>query len=305
MSPIRSFNGAATLLALVHLVLFPLDSSAQEITRTNDVDAGARMISLGETYPGEPREVSAGLLNPASLLFLRRNAASVHTALSADGRRAQWNLAMPILTDPSNVTAIGLSLGAYGERWTAPSLRWRSFQLIAAKKIGTALSVGTVIDFCSGSAGENQLLMLAGTVGVQYVLGTGLSYGLVIRNLGGSLSYEHNDTVNTLRQRDGRRSIALTANYRYPYSLRRTVIELSAAFEREFAVRSISKRIGLEVWIVEFFCVRGGVLTSASASYARIGLGAVMGPIELDYAYAPSPASSRMHWITVSGILPF
>lgn len=275
-------------------------------TNTSDGTRGAlrvykydtRTAALGDATVGDNRDLSAINMNPAALSFVRNNIYSVeiNSMQNWNNNMMLENITFPMFkyfdhTFAGQVTIHhpGLEqtniLGTYP--YPQPDLLMYQFDLAYSASFLNVLSIGIFNNFTFAQNENAQYWTYYPVFGLMYAPSPSISYGLVFRGIGRSVTYLLADNnITALGSQNLRESLELGATLKLPVDTDKTRLSFSLANEKQFGEKGIWYKAGAEVVGWNFIALRGGLLLQPETDvYApRFGLGIVTDMIELDYA---------------------
>jgi hypothetical protein len=262
---------------------------------------GARGASLAEANSADITDVSVLYWNPGALGFLKKVSAvfdeyyEMRTAINND----MVAVAIPHISDGTLAIGAGISDIGYIKQ-----VHPYDFQAIA---YGFDIGYGAVFSqgFSAGFRMHGQLGHQANSniftnywsFGVVYNPSTEISYGLSCTGLGQGLFLA--DSVSMVKESMSRR-LEIGVAMHYPASHDRQFLTISVANEKVFGESGLYYKTGVEILPLNYVALRFGYSFGPVVSAPRFGVGLKTDYIRLDYAIAPSYASTRFQQVTLS-----
>ena len=293
----------------------PAISSAQ-LTDTTGTSTGmkgaprayrpdTRSVAMGEATVADVTVSSSMNLNPASLsLTYQRN--TVHLNLIQDWRTdiVTAGLTTPIIRFGTHSAIMQLTLHQSLDDPPVqignplplrPRITVVQIDLAYSINLKNTVSFGILNSSSLAKSRDGQYLTNYSSIGVIYAPSRSLSYGLVLRGLGRSTTYEILDTGQTiLGSQVLRTSLELGATLHYPVEADHHFLSISFSNEKIFQERGIWYKTGAEWHIVKYLALRSGLIIHPEDRLfiPRLGTGLRLGQLSLDYSVSPR---NRIH----------
>lgn len=287
----------AVLLCLV-LLLVKSGTKAQDILYRGDPEpAGARGAGLGGALVSDIRDIEGLYNNPASLRALK------FPGLSADHRH-DWDqgiffesLALRLFSGNSQSLGVGVRMTDAGNIGSKRLLGFTQYAADVgyAVDIFSNFSFGVLAGARLGKASGETKSGYSFSFGILYAPTEAVRYGIVVRDVGKSLDYTYSGltgktTLGTAKM--GPATVEMGSTLLFPSRGRAPFLQLSISVERDYVVKELRYKGGIELTPWRFLAARIGYV-NATAVQATGGLGLSIGNFRIDYAIMPRPQTSR------------
>ncbi len=283
--------------ALLMLVLQGSGGAQNIVYRGDPQPIGARGTALGRSLVSDIRDIEGLYDNPASLTALE------FPGLSADHRH-DWDqgvffeaLALRAFSTDLHSLGVGVRMTHAGTFGAKRQLEFKQY----AADVGYAVSV--LSDLSLGIMAGGRMGMASGesvsgysvSFGLLYSPTPSIRYGLVVHDLGKCLEF----TFDPLTQKTTvglatflPASIEMGSTLLFPTRGRAPYLQLSIAVERDYILKELRYRGGMELTLWRFLAARVGYV-NATYTQATAGLGLTLGNFRFDYAIMPRPQAPR------------
>ena len=293
----RLLFGAAALFALM-CSMVPVCSAQVNAAPFLSIGGGARSIGLGGAFTAIADDATSTLWNPAGLVSVDDIAFTVSTARLTFDRKYNVLAAAKALGETG---AIGISVVNTGvddiPRYSDADELQGQFNynsnafLVAYGHALEKMSFGASIGLLTDSFGLDELDGNSKTgfagIGLGFLGHTmysgempTVSYGVSLRNLGGSIAGSSLPAV-----------LELGVAFRL---LKKNIATFSFDLENEFVDIEESTtrvRLGVEYLIARTFAIRGGAIATRDRRSFFAGFGVNVSGLQLDYAFKPSDST--------------
>lgn len=265
---------------------------------------GARASAMADAYTADIYDIAVLYWNPASLSFLEKK--SVMLDHFYEWKTAVMNdvVAVPIPLKGQQSLGLGASVSHLGylrnhRPYHARAIQY-GFDLGYARILSTGFSGGIRVGGRYSHSENSDFFTSSWSLGITYYPSPGISYGLVLGDIGEDVS-----TLNggTLTKQASLRRLQVGITMRYPLSLQRRLLTLALTNEKIFGETGLYYRLGFEVNPFEFAALRVGYFVGPLTAAARYGLGFKTDLFQVDYAIAPSTHSFRFQQLSLSILL--
>lgn len=291
-------------VAMVLALLTPGLSSAQLI-EPDDAIGGqrgamqvykydARSSALAGANIAEAVGVTAINLNPAALSFVRNTDAFQMTMhQNWNNNMMMQNFTLPAMVNYSHRMAAQIGIHHSGANatnpgsgaWPTPDLSMYQTDFAYAWSFENILSVGVFNNISFARNEHARFWTYFANVGVMYAPSQTISYGLTLKGLGRSITYEILESGRTvLGSQALRQSLELGTTLHFPVDSDERYMSLSISNEKRFGENGMWYKGGLELKPSSVLALRTGILFHPDIRpIPRFGFGLVGGVISLDY----------------------
>lgn len=258
---------------------------------------GARTAALGDATVADIRDLSAINMNPAALSFVSDiNSVQVNTIQNWNNNLMLENLTFPVFKYAKHTIAAQLGFHHRGLELTnilgttplpQPNMLMYQFDLAYSISFQDVLSFGVFNNISFAQNEIAQYWTYYPILGLLYAPSHSISYGIVFRGLGRSVTYLFPDNRTTaLGSQNLRESLELGATLQLPVDLKATSFAIYFANEKRFGQDGLWYKAGLEIDRLSYLSLRGGIILQPETNiYApRFGIGIVTNMVELNYA---------------------
>jgi hypothetical protein len=296
------------LAGLVFSLALPVELWAQITDKTNTSNGtngalriykyDARATALGDATVGDHKDLSAINMNPAALSFVKNNIYSVeiNSMQNWNNNMMLENITFPVFKYYDHTFAGQLAihhpgiektniLGTYP--YPQPDLLMYQIDLAYSVSFQEVLSIGIFNNFTYAENDNAQYWTYYPVFGLMYAPSQSISYGVVFRGIGRSVTYlMANNGITALGSQNLRESLELGATLLLPVETDNASFSVSLSNEKQFGEKGLWYKAGIEVMGWTFAALRGGLLIQPETKvYApRFGLGIVTNVIEMEYA---------------------
>lgn len=265
---------------------------------------GVRSTALGFSTVADYTEISTIYLNPAGLSFVRNmKRVEFHSSQDWNNNLMLQNLTLPFLAVKRH--RIALQTGflhkgldsvnpPYTDVNSDPNLNLSRFDLAYAYSLSPTVSLGGLYSASFAYNSHSDLFTNLATFGMMYAPSKSISYGLAFRGLGDNIGYRIANDQTELFNQNTPESLEVGGTLSYPIDTDKTYFSLSIANEKQFGVKGLWYKIGLELnfnisekpFQVQ---VRNGIIMHPDSEiYAPTGgLGLNIGKLSLSYSISP------------------
>ncbi|MCK4941419.1 PorV/PorQ family protein [candidate division WOR-3 bacterium] len=273
---------------LIALILFSNCLLAQEIATGLDflkLGVGARPCAMGEAFSSIADDGSASYWNPAGLGNIEGPIIfATHTEWFIGTRYEYLSGTIPLTFGTLSLSGTYLTSGEIegrnelGELTDTYNSSDVAIGIAYGKEILTDLLVGMQAKFIQENIDQSSGTGFGFDIGCLYKSSYGLGLGLVVQNLGTSITLIEDNTKLPMTLRAG-----------ISYSIMTSYGRITPAFDLEVA-NTIKENIGLEFVLLNVLALRGGYRIGLDQTYFTIGTGVSYGlgkiNLQIDYAYA-------------------
>ncbi len=259
---------------------------------------GTRATALGDATVADNKDLSSINMNPAALSFVRNNIYSVeiNSMQNWNNNMMLENITFPVFQYYNHTIAGQFAIHHSGFEETnilgttpnpQPDMVMYQFDLAYSVTFQDVLSIGIFNDVTFAQNENAQYWTYYPVFGLMYAPSHSISYGVVFRGLGRSVTYLLADNgVTALGSQNLRESLELGATLQLPVDTDNTNFSFSLANEKRFGEEGIWYKAGVEVIGWSYIALRGGLLFQPETDvYApRFGIGIVTNVLELNYA---------------------
>ncbi len=280
------------------IMLLQWNGQAQDVIFHGDPQPiGARGTALGGSLVSDLHDIEGLYNNPASLRAL------AFPGLTTDHRH-DWDqgiffdaIALRAFSTDFHSLGVGLRLTDAGTFGAKRLLEFRQY----AADVGYAidvfsnLSVGLLAGAREGKASGESKSGYSFSFGLLYAPTPAVTYGIVLRDLGKSLSYSYSSVTEKTAIALGAfrpASAEIGSSLLFPTNGREPFLQLSVSVERDYIVKELRYRGGIEITPWHFLAARVGYI-NATVTQATGGLGLTIGKFRFDYAIMPRPQAPR------------
>ncbi|MEX2574283.1 MAG: hypothetical protein WD317_08300 [Balneolaceae bacterium] len=303
MTSIRSYT--------IGLILFSLYLSAPAIAQVTGEPAepergvpliykfDARTAALANATVAESGAVSAVNINPATLSFVRNTqSVQLNTYQNWDSNLMLQNITFPALIRGEHRVAAQFGYHHRGFEATnvlgagpspMPDIMMYQADVAYAYSIENILSVGVFNNITFAQNEYARFWSYFANLGVLYAPSESVSYGIALRGLGRSITYELHESNRTLLGSQGlRQSLELGATLQFPVEVEDSYVSLSLANEKRFGENGIWYKGGLEIKPIPVLALRSGILYHPvnRIQIPRFGTGLLLDSLRLDYSFS-------------------
>ncbi len=288
---------------LLQLALHARGLGQDIVYRGDPQETGARGTALGGSLVSDIRDIEGLYDNPASLSEL--SFPGLNASLHHDWNEGIFNGGMSLRAFSNDMNSLGLGFRLTDAGTLAPK-RHLDFRQYAGDvgysfNVLTDLSMGVLAGARMGVAsGETKSGYLI-SLGLMYTPTPSVRYGLVVRNMGKYLQYTF-DPLNGVTSaapvtaRPG--SVEMGSTFLFPSETRAPFVQFSISVERDYILKELRYKGGMELTLWQFLAARVGYVSAATAQVTG-GLGVTLGRFQFDYAVMPRPQAPRYDEISV------
>lgn len=293
--------GLVIALSLPGMVLAQLTDPSDSITGQRGAmqiyKYDARSSALAGANIAEAVDVSAINLNPAALSFVRNpNALQMTMHQNWNNNMMMQNFTLPAMMNYSHSFATQFGLHHSGARatnpgsgaWPTPDLSMYQADFAYAWSFENILSVG-VFNNISFARNENaRFWTYFANIGVMYAPSRTISYGLTLKGLGRSITYEILEGGRTILGSQAlRQSLELGTTLHFPVDSDERYMSLSISNEKRFGENGMWYKGGLELKPTSVLSLRTGILFHPDIRpIPRFGFGLGGDVFSLDYTFS-------------------
>lgn len=260
-----------------------------------------RTIGMGDATVADPTDLTSININPATLSFVRNNNV-IHVDMHQNWNN---NLMLENFTLPAfryNEHSVAVQFGFHHNGMNAtnflgtsplpePNLTMIQADFAYAYSIINSFSVGIINSISFAQNEIAQYWTFSPSLGMLYAPSESLSYGIALRGLGRSITYQLiGEDLTALGSQNLRETLELGASLQFPVDTDNTYLSVSLANEKRFGEAGVWYKAGLEVKVVQSVALRSGILFHPENNiYApRFGIGFYADMLRLDYSISHS-----------------
>jgi hypothetical protein len=261
---------------------------------------GARATSMANASASESPDVMSMYSNPASLSYIDNHSVAITAMVDWKYRSLTNLIAVPIRLNSGEILAFGFSGRYDGDRFTDPFFKMYGLDIAVAQLLSPSFSLGASAQMRLASTVNSSLLATIASIGTYYSPSRGVSYALVLNNLGWGVNYNSEDPPTYLAyDKSPQKSLEVSASYAFPLSTREPMFRLCVANEKLLGSNDLVYKAGAEIFVIKHLFLRLGVINIPSATYVNFGFGLLFDGMRIDYAAAPSISAGRYHQMTL------
>lgn len=301
------------------------DAAYSQLADTTGVDLGfrgspriqktdARSAALAGATVADIYSNSSVNSNPALISLVKRpNSIQYHNYKNWSNNVVQQSAVLPAIRISNHTIVLQGTMMYDGNNWgnltgehtlPVPDLQVFEAGVAYAYRLAGSLSVGVLNTTSYGQSNESEFWANHSTIGLLYAPEFNVTYGAALRGLGTSIIYELDPRGNTLLQTQTVRTVLeIGATLKFPVESDDPFLAISFSNEKQFGVKGIWYKGGIELKPIPFFAMRSGILFEPDQGILlpRYGLGVDANFFRADYSISPRQfQAERFHQISIT-----